>query len=104
MEFRRVLFRSDIVRGEILLPARQRIGPIDQAALLAAGVLEIEVISRPRVLIIPTGNEIIRPEDASDPIAPGAILEVNGQMLASLAAECGGDAVIHRSEEHTSEL
>src|SRR5271165_5008855 len=45
---------EDIVRGEILLPARQRIGPIDQAALLAAGVLEIEVIGRPRVLIIPT--------------------------------------------------
>src|ERR1017187_8603293 len=74
---------EDIVRGEILLPARQRIGPIDQAALLAAGVLEIEVISRPRVLIIPTGNEIIRPEDALEATAPGAIL---------------------RSEEHTSEL
>jgi putative molybdopterin biosynthesis protein len=86
---------EDIVRGEILLPALQRIGPIDQAALLAAGVLEIEVVRRPRVLIIPTGNEIIRPEDAPDPILPGAILEVNGQMLASLAAECGGDAVIH---------
>ena len=86
---------EDIVRGEILLPARQRIGPIDQAALLAAGVLEIDAIRRPRVLIIPTGNEIIRPEDAPDATAPGAILEVNGQMLASLAAECGGDAVIH---------
>jgi putative molybdopterin biosynthesis protein len=86
---------EDIVRGEILLPARQRIGPIDQAALLAAGVLEIEVISRPRVVIIPTGNEIIRPEDAPHATAPGAILEVNGQMLASMAAECGGAAVIH---------
>ena len=86
---------EDIVRGEILLPARQRIGPIDQAALLAAGVLEINVVRRPRLLIIPTGNEIVRPEDAPDRIAPGAILEVNGQMLASLAAECGGDAVIH---------
>ena len=86
---------EDIVRGEILLPARQRIGPIDQAALLAAGVLEIAVVCRPHVRIIPTGTEIIRPEDASDPMRPGAILEVNGQMLASLAADCGGDAVIH---------
>ena len=86
---------EDIVRGEILLPARECIGPIDQAALLAAGVLEIEVIGRPGVLIIPTGNEIIRPEDAPHATAPGAILEVNGQMLASLAAECGGAAIIH---------
>jgi len=86
---------EDIVRGEILLPALQRIGPIDQAALLAAGVLDIDVVRRPRVLIIPTGNEIMRPEDAPGSMRPGAILEVNGQMLASLAAECGSDAVIH---------
>ena len=76
---------EDIVRGEILLPARQRIRPFDQGAMLAAGILEVEVIRRPRVLIIPTGNEIIRPEDAPNPLPAGAILEVNGQMLASLA-------------------
>ncbi|HEY1496692.1 MAG TPA: molybdopterin-binding protein, partial [Candidatus Solibacter sp.] len=86
---------EDIVRGEILLPARHHIRPMDQATLLAAGVLEIEVVQRPRVLIIPTGNEIIRPEDAPGAMRPGAILEVNGQMLASGAAECGAEAVIH---------
>src|SRR5271166_5618258 len=68
---------EDIVRGEILLPARHRIRPFDQAAMLAAGILDIEVISRPRVLIIPTGSEIIRPEEAPEPMRPGAILEVN---------------------------
>ena len=85
---------EDIVKGEIILPARHRIRPYDQAALLAAGILSIEVFKRPRVLIIPTGGEIVRPEDAPSPLPKGALLEVDGQMLASLAAECGADAEI----------
>lgn len=85
---------EDIVKGEIILPARHRVRPYDQAALLAAGILSIEVFKKPRVLIIPTGDEIIRPEDAPSPLPKGSLLEVNGQMLASLAAECGADAEI----------
>ena len=85
---------EDIVKGEILLPARHRLRPYDQAALLAAGLLSIEVFKKPRVLIIPTGDEIVRPEDAPSPLPKGALLEVNGQMLASLAAECGAEAEI----------
>ncbi len=85
---------EDIVKGEIILPARQRVRPYDQAALLAAGILSIEVSKKPHILIIPTGDEIVRPEDAPSPLPKGALLEVDGQMLASLAAECGADAEI----------
>jgi putative molybdopterin biosynthesis protein len=85
---------EDIVKGEIILPARHRVRSYDQAALLAAGILSIEVFKKPRVLIIPTGDEIVRPEDAPLPLPKGALLEVNGQMLASLAAECGAEAEI----------
>lgn len=87
---------EDIVKGEVILPARHRIRPYDQAALLAAGILSVEVFSRPRVLIIPTGDEIVRPEDAPSPLPKGALLEVNGQMLASLAAQCGAIAEIRK--------
>jgi putative molybdopterin biosynthesis protein len=86
---------EDMVRGEIILPARHRIRAYDQAALLAAGVLSVEVMKRPHVLIIPTGTEIIAPENAPDPLPKGAILEVDGQMLASLSQECGAVAQIH---------
>lgn len=86
---------EDIVMGEVILPARHRIRPYDQAALLAAGILDLEVFARPRVLIIPTGDEIVRPEEAPTPLPKGALLEVNGQMIASLATQCGADARIH---------
>jgi putative molybdopterin biosynthesis protein len=85
---------EDIVRSEIILPACRRIRPFDQAALLAAGVMEVGVFRRPRVLIVPTGDEVVRPEQAPDPLPEGAVLEANGQMLASMAVECGAEASI----------
>ncbi|MEW6363013.1 MAG: molybdopterin biosynthesis protein [Acidobacteriota bacterium] len=87
---------EDMVAGEVLLPARHRIRPFDQGALLAAGVLAVEVFRRPRVLIIPTGDEVIAPEEAPERIPAGTILEVNGQVLASMVAECGAEATLAR--------
>lgn len=86
---------EDMVKGEIILPTRHRIRPFDQSALLAAGILEVDVVKRPRVLIIPTGNEIVLPEDAPDPLPAGAILEVDGQMMSSMAMGCGAVPEIH---------
>ena len=85
---------EDIVKGEIILPARHVLRPYDQGAMLVAGILEVEVFRRPRVLIIPTGTEVVSPEEAPDPLPPGKVLEVNGQVLASLAAECGAECTI----------
>jgi molybdenum cofactor synthesis domain-containing protein len=85
---------EDIVRGEILLPAYHRIRAYDQGALMAAGILSVKVYRKPRVLILPTGDEITRPEEAEDPIQPGTILEVNGQVMASMAAECGAETTL----------
>lgn len=88
---------EDVVKGEIILPAHHRIRAFDQGAMLAAGILSIGVFHRPRVLIIPTGSEIVQPEQAEGSLKPGAILEVNGQMLASMTAECGATAMIGKT-------
>jgi len=85
---------EDIVKGEILLPAYHRIRAYDQGALLAAGILSVRVFRKPRVLIIPSGDEILRPEEARDPLKPGTILEVNGQVLSSMVSDCGAESVL----------
>lgn len=96
---------EDMVKGKIILPARHRIRAFDQAAMLAAGVFSVEVMRKPSVVIIPTGTEIIIPEQAPDPLPKGAILEVDGQMLASMSEECGAVAEIHAPVSDTkSEL
>jgi len=47
---------EDIVATELLFPQNHHISPYDLGALLGAGVLDVEVKARPRVLVIPTGD------------------------------------------------
>jgi len=82
---------EDIVEGEVLLPIHHRIRPQDQGALLAAGILDVEVRCKPRVGILPTGDEICPPEAV---LQVGEIVDSNSTVLASLVEEWGGSATI----------
>ncbi|MGD8396642.1 MAG: molybdopterin-binding protein, partial [Candidatus Eiseniibacteriota bacterium] len=82
---------EDMVAGEMLLPHHHRLQANDLAALLAAGVFELEVLARPRVTIIPTGSELVDWRDVGPgPPAPGTIIESNSALLAGLVTEAGG--------------
>ena len=82
---------EDIVEGEVLLPIHHRIRPQDQGALLAAGLLQVEVRRKPRVGILPTGDEIRSPEES---LQVGDIVDSNSTVLASLVEEWGGVATV----------
>jgi putative molybdopterin biosynthesis protein len=83
------LVGEDIVQGEMILASGRRITPFDVGALLASGLVTVSVRKRPRVAIIPTGDEIVEPGCASK---PGDIIEFNGRILAALVSEWGGEA------------
>jgi len=86
---------EDLVAQEMVLPEQTVITPVAQGALLAAGVTRLSVRRQPRVIIIPTGDELIAaPGLESDEIPPGQIIEFNSVMLAGLVEEAGGVAVI----------
>ncbi|MBE3550992.1 MAG: molybdopterin biosynthesis protein [Brockia lithotrophica] len=80
---------EDVVVGEMILPAFRRLRPYDLGALLAGGVLEIEVLARPRVAVLPTGDELVPPKVD---IGLGEIPEFNGAMLRGLAESWGAVA------------
>lgn len=80
---------EDIVAGEMILPSRHKIRPIDVGVLLSAGITRIEVVKRPRVAIFPTGTEIIEPEDTP---REGSIIESNSRMFENMVIEAGGEA------------
>lgn len=72
---------EDICAGEMILASRRTISPSAVGALLAGGVPEVEVLRRPVVGIIPTGDEIVPP--TADP-GPGDILEFNSSIFSAM--------------------
>lgn len=77
---------EDMVSGEMIVAARHKLSAVDIGALLAGGVLEVEVFSRINMAILPTGTELVSPGSS---LKTGDIIEYNGSMLASAAREWG---------------
>lgn len=83
---------EDICAGEMILSSYQQITPSAIGALIAGGVLKVDVIKKPVIGIIPTGDEIIPPTENP---APGDILEFNGSIFSSMIKEWGAEPVIY---------
>jgi putative molybdopterin biosynthesis protein len=83
------LMGEDIIASELLLPEGHTLRSLDLGAIAQAGITHIEVRRRPRVAIIPTGSELVPPEES---LEPGKIIESNSLMLAGLIKEWGGVA------------
>jgi len=83
---------EDICAGEMILPSHMTVSPAAIGAMIAGGVLEVEVIRKPLVGIIPTGDEIIPP--CTDP-RPGDILEFNGSIFSAMVRQWGAEAKVY---------
>jgi putative molybdopterin biosynthesis protein len=82
---------EDIVATELLFPRNHTVTAYCIGALLAGGIFEVEVYRRPRVLIIPTGSELVDWQGATDvALRPGQVLESNATMLGKLVEAAGG--------------
>ena len=80
---------EDIVATELILPEGHMIRAIDQGAMLATGITEIKVRRPPKAHVIPTGSELIQPDQ--QPKA-GQIIEFNSRILAGYLNEWGANA------------
>jgi len=80
---------EDLVATELILPEGHEIRPIDQGAMLATGVTEIKVLRPPKAHVIPTGSELIQPDQ---PPKAGNIIEFNSRILAGYLNEWGAPA------------
>src|SRR5581483_9025786 len=81
---------SDIARGETLLRRSTQIGSREIGMLAACGLAKIEVVRRPRVGILSTGDELVSPGRS---LPPAGVYDSNGAILAAAISECGGEAV-----------
>jgi molybdopterin molybdotransferase len=82
---------SDLRAGAVALPAGTIVdaGAIGLAAGL--GLSELVVHRRPRVAILPTGDELVA---AGEPLAPGQAYESNGHALAAAVRDAGGEPML----------
>ncbi|MBW2279329.1 MAG: molybdopterin biosynthesis protein [Deltaproteobacteria bacterium] len=81
---------TDMGRGETVLFSGTRLTSRETGVLAAIGVDRVDVVRRPRVAILSTGDEIIAPGDV---MRPGLVFDSNGRILTDAVRELGGDPV-----------
>jgi putative molybdopterin biosynthesis protein len=83
---------SDIARGETLLRKGTLIGSREIGMLAACGLAEVDVVRRPKVAVLSTGDELV---PVGETLRPAGIYDSNGAIVAAAVTEAGGQAVAY---------
>jgi putative molybdopterin biosynthesis protein len=96
---------EDFVVTELLFPQNHLIRAFDLGTLIVGGIFKVEVRKKPRVIIIPTGSELVRFYNINDTfnLKKGQVLESNSFVLSSLTREYGAEVLIGDIIPDTSE-
>jgi molybdopterin molybdotransferase len=80
---------EDVESGQELFRSGHRLSPSDIALLRSTSQRAVEVVERPQVGVIPTGEELV---PADETPGPGEVVETNGMLVSSLVEQWGGEA------------
>jgi len=81
---------SDIARGEVVLRRGTRVSSREIGMLAACGIPAVEVVRKPKVAVLSTGDELVPPGGA---LAPAHLYDSNGAIIAAAVAEAGGEPI-----------
>jgi molybdopterin molybdotransferase len=81
---------EDVQPGDLLYAAGTVLGAGHLGVLASVGIAEVDVIARPRVGVVSTGDELV---DDGRPLQPGEIRDSNRLTLLTLLREAGFEAV-----------
>jgi len=83
---------EDVVANQLIIPVNHKIRPVDIGALLAGGVNQLFARRKPKIAIVPTGDELIPP---GEEVSSGKIIEFNSKIIKGLIYEWGGKARVY---------
>jgi molybdopterin molybdotransferase len=83
---------EDVKKGDVVFKEGRQLKPSDVGLLASMGLTEVMVYDRPRVLIVPTGEEIV--PRGEEPM-PGQMNESNGVMNYLYVKRFGGIPRVH---------
>ncbi|WP_435358839.1 molybdopterin molybdotransferase MoeA [Haloarchaeobius sp. DFWS5] len=83
---------EDVREGQHLYSPGHRLRPSDLGMLRSVGVESVSVVDRPRVAVIPTGEELVGPDEVPE---PGETVETNSLTVSRLVERWGGEANRH---------
>ena len=78
---------ENIKAGATIMKAGAVIGPAEIGMIAGIGRPRVEVVRRPKVVILSSGDELV---DIYDELKPGKIRDTNGYTLAGLVRQAGG--------------
>ncbi len=79
---------ADVRAGDVILGGALPLSPLAAAALVAAGHAEIACLTRPRAVVLATGDELVPP---GSPLRRGLIHDSNGLLIAGTLRSFGCD-------------
>jgi molybdopterin molybdotransferase len=77
---------NDILKGQILFKKGKVLSPVDLGILASIGLSAVKVVPRPRIALISTGHEIVRPGES---LRRGQIYDSNCTLLQSMLTREG---------------
>lgn len=77
---------EDIARGDLALAAGSRVRPAELGVLASLGLIEVDVVARPRVTLFASGDELYEP---GQPLKAGGLYDSNRYTVWGMLARLG---------------
>lgn len=85
------LLGEDCEIGEMIFTSNRLLSPLDLSFLLSCGIEEVCVYSKPKIIVIPTGNELVK---KGEDLLPGKVLETNSVFIENYLKLLGGEVLV----------
>ena len=92
---------EDIKEGTTILKAGTLLDAAKIGVLASQGLSRVKVYEKPRIAIVPTGEEIVA---SGKKLKPGQLFDINYHTISALVSACGGtpikiDIAVDKAEE-----